>query len=241
MSRLITLDETDSTNSYIRAHLSELSDGDAVTALLQTAGRGRRGHSWSPDREMLPLSVLLRRPPYPAAVTLCAGVAVCRALKALCADFPETGIKWPNDIIVGGFKVCGILCESLCFGDRFDIICGIGVNLSRTRAHFDAIGLPHAASVKELSGITPDRNALALDIVSRLRELCKKDFSEIRGEYSELCLTLGREVRIVSENGERRAFAQGIAENGFLICRDESGEFEVNSGEVSVRGLLGYV
>ena len=241
MSRLVTIDEVDSTNSYIRAHLNELSDGDAVTALLQTAGRGRRGHSWAPDREMLPLSVLLRRPPYPAAVTLCAGVAVCRALRALSADFPETGIKWPNDIIVGGFKVCGILCESLCFGDRFDIICGIGVNLSQTREHFDGIGLPHAASIRELTGITPDRNALALDIVRRLRELCTRDFSEIRSEYASLCLTIGREVRIVSESGERRAFAQDIAENGFLICRDESGEFEVNSGEVSVRGLLGYV
>ena len=241
MSRLVTLDEVDSTNSYIRAHLNELADGDAVTALLQTAGRGRRGHSWAPDREMLPLSVLLRRPPYPAAVTLCAGVAVCRALRALSADFPETGIKWPNDIIVGGFKVCGILCESLCFGDRFDIICGIGVNLSQTREHFDGIGLPHAASIRELTGITPDRNALALDIVRRLRELCTRDFSEIRSEYASLCLTIGREVRIVSESGERRAFAQDIAENGFLICRDESGEFEVNSGEVSVRGLLGYV
>lgn len=241
MSRLVTLDEVDSTNSYIRAHLNELADGDAVTALLQTAGRGRRGHSWAPDREMLPLSVLLRRPPYPAAVTLCAGVAVCRALRALSADFPETGIKWPNDIIVGGFKVCGILCESLCFGDRFDIICGIGVNLSQTREHFDGIGLPHAASIRELTGITPDRNALALDIVRRLRELCTRDFSEIRSEYASLCLTIGREVRIVSESGERRAFAQDIAENGFLVCRDESGEFEVNSGEVSVRGLLGYV
>lgn len=241
MSRLITLDETDSTNSYIRAHLNELEDGDAVTALLQTAGRGRRGHSWSPDREMLPLSVLLRQPPHPEAVSLCAGVAVCNALKALSPDFPAPGIKWPNDVIVSGFKVCGILCESICTGYRFDIICGVGVNLSQTRAHFDGIGLPHAASIEQVAGIVPDRQALARDIVRRLTELCRKDFVEIREEYSSLCLTTGREVRLISENGERTAFAQGIAENGFLICRDDSGEFEVNSGEVSVRGLMGYV
>lgn len=241
MSRLITLERTDSTNSYIREHLAELSDGDTVIALTQTAGRGRRGHIWTADEGALAMSVLLRNPPYPAAVTLCAGVAVCEALEALSRDFPKAEIKWPNDVLIGGFKVCGILCESVVCGDKFDVICGIGVNLSQSRESFDAAGLPHAASVLQTAGIAPERDALALGIAQRLRKLCNSGFAEIRSNYRDRCITLGREVRIIGENGERTAFAKDITENGFLICRDENGAFEVNAGEVSVRGLLGYI
>lgn len=241
MSRIITLPQTDSTNSYLRRHLAEFADGDAVCALSQTAGRGRRGHEWAADEGALCMSVLLRNPPYPAAVTLCAGLAVCGALESLSGDFPKAAIKWPNDVIVGGFKICGILCESVVCGDRFDVICGIGVNLSQSREYFNAAGLCHAASVQEIAGFTPDKNVLAQEIVRQLRALCKVDFPQLRGSYRERCLTLGREVRIIGENGERAAFAADITENGYLVCRDENGEFEVNAGEVSVRGLLGYV
>lgn len=239
---MIHLDEVDSTNSYIKARLGELSDGAAVTARLQTAGRGRRGHEWLADDGMLPLSVLLRNPAHPTTVTLCAGVAVCEALSALSEKLPRVGIKWPNDIIIDGRKVCGILCESVCVGDNMDVICGIGVNISQSAEFFERAGLPHAASLKMLAGLDVSRNALAEDIAERVRRLCKGDFSEVCEEYRRLCLTIGKQVRLIENGTERCAFAEGVADSGFLICRNEKGErFEVNSGEVSVRGLLDYV
>ncbi|MGN1120382.1 MAG: biotin--[acetyl-CoA-carboxylase] ligase, partial [Oscillospiraceae bacterium] len=102
---MIFLDEVDSTNTYLKARIADLPDGAAVTAEMQTAGRGRRGHTWLADNGMLPLSVLLKAPEFPATVTLCAGVAVCQALESLPAVAKSglsAGLKWPNDVIIGG-------------------------------------------------------------------------------------------------------------------------------------------
>lgn len=239
--RYIHLDEVDSTNSYLKQHRSELPDGTLVTAGLQTAGRGRRGHDWLADRGMLPLSLLLKNPPHPDTVTLCAAVAVCGALEKL---FPQEsfGVKWPNDIILRGHKLCGILCESVCFGSSIDIICGIGVNISQTAEFFEKSNIPHGGSIEMLTGKTvQNREALAEDIAERLYGSTREGFDAVSVEYKEHCLTIGKRIRIIENGNEREAFAEGIAPNGFLICTDESGRFEVNSGEVSVRGLLDYI
>ena len=83
LNRIITLDEVDSTNNYLKLNRGELPDGTLVTARIQTAGKGRRGHEWLADQGMLPLSLLLKQPPHPDTLTLCAGVAVCEALEPL--------------------------------------------------------------------------------------------------------------------------------------------------------------
>lgn len=236
----ISLDEVDSTNSYLKHHRAGLPDGTLVTAGLQTAGRGRRGHDWAADRGMLPFSLLLKNPPHPETVTLCAAVAVCGALEALLPD-EKFGIKWPNDIILQGYKLCGILCESVCFGSSMDIICGIGVNLTQNAEFFRKANIPHGASLQMLTGYVPDREELAEDIAERLYDYSREGFSSISEEYVRRCLTVGKRIRIIENGGEREAFAEGIAPNGFLICSDENGRFEVNSGEVSVRGLMDYI
>lgn len=236
----ISLDEVDSTNSYLKQHRSGLPDGTLVTAGLQTAGRGRRGHDWLADRGMLPFSLLLKSPPHPDTVTLCAAVAVCGALEALLPE-EKFGIKWPNDIILHGYKLCGILCESVCFGSSMDIICGIGINLTQTPEFFKKANIPHGASLEMLTNFVPDREKLAEDIAQRLYEYSRDGFACVSEEYQKRCLTVGRRIRIIQNGSEREAFAEGIAPNGFLICSDENGRFEVNSGEVSVRGLMDYV
>lgn len=83
LNRIITLDEVDSTNNYLKLNRGELPDGTLVTARIQTAGKGRRGHEWLADQGMLPWSLLLKQPPHPDTLTLCAGVAVCEALEPL--------------------------------------------------------------------------------------------------------------------------------------------------------------
>lgn len=241
MLNRITLDEVDSTNNYLKQHRGELPDGTLVTAGLQTAGKGRRGHDWLADRGMLPMSLLLKQAPHPDTVTLCAGVAVCEALEQFLPG-ESLGIKWPNDIILRGHKLCGILCESVCFGSSIDIVCGIGVNLTQSAEFFERANIPHGGSVEMLTGVViENREQLAQDIAERLYSYTRTGFDAIREQYVARCLTVGKRIRIIENGNEREAFAEGIATNGFLICTDENGSFEVNSGEVSVRGLMDYI
>lgn len=241
MLNRITLDEVDSTNNYLKQHRGELPDGTLVTAGLQTAGKGRRGHDWLADRGMLPMSLLLKQAPHPDTVTLCAGVAVCEALEQFLPG-ESLGIKWPNDIILRGHKLCGILCESVCFGSSIDIVCGIGVNLTQSAEFFERANIPHGGSVEMLTGVViENREQLAQDIAERLYKYTREGFDAIREQYVARCLTVGKRIRIIENGNEREAFAEGIATNGFLICTDENGSFEVNSGEVSVRGLMDYI
>ena len=241
MSELICLDEVNSTNSYLKARADELPSGTAVTARLQTAGRGRHGHDWLADEGMLPLSVLLKNPISPETLTLRVGVAVCEAIEAAYGGSLDAGIKWPNDVIIDSYKVSGILCESMRFGDDIDIICGIGVNLTQPKSFFASRGIPHGASLADLTGTAPDRIALAKGIARRICELSQTDFTQVYERYKRRCVTIGRQVRIIGANGERTAFAEDIAQNGFLICESGVERFEVSSGEVSVRGLMDYV
>ena len=87
----------------------------------------------------------------------------------------------------------------------------------------------------------PDRESLAEDISGRLYKFTREGFDAVSGEYKAHCLTIGKRIRIIENGNEREAFAEGIAPNGFLVCSDENGRFEVKSGEVSVRGLLDYI
>lgn len=237
----IKIDEVDSTNNYLKANRNQLPDGSLVIAGLQTAGKGRRGHDWLADRGMLPFSFLLKNPPHPDTVTLCAAVAVAKTLSSWIPG-EEFGIKWPNDIILRGHKVCGILCESVCFGSTIDIICGIGVNVSQKADFFEKAGIPHGGSIEMLTGQTiAERSVLAGEICSKLYAYTREGFSAVAGEYVSRCITVGKKIRIIENGTEREAFAEDIAPNGFLICSDENGRFEVNSGEVSVRGLMDYI
>ncbi|MDE7229191.1 MAG: biotin--[acetyl-CoA-carboxylase] ligase [Oscillospiraceae bacterium] len=243
INKLIFLDEVDSTNSYLRLHCRELPDGAAVTAERQTAGRGRHGHSWEDiGGGMLPMSVLLVDPPDRETLTARVGLAVCGALEKACGGIKvRTAIKWPNDIIMADRKVCGILCESVCSGDRVYVICGIGINISQSEEQFLAEGLPHAGSLKMLTGVEPDRRRLFEDVAEAVKIRAAMPFSDCYDEFKARLINLGRTVKIIGADGERTAVAEDVAPNGFLICRDEGGLFEVGSGEVSVRGVNGYI
>lgn len=239
---IIELEEVTSTNDYLKAHCNTLSDGTAVTARVQTAGRGRRGHAWDDDGGMLPFSVLLIDPPEHETLTARVGLAVCGAIAEMYSEPPEIGIKWPNDVIVSSKKVCGILCESVRFGACTAIICGIGINISQSAEHFLAAGLPNAGSLAALTGFAPDRKKLLETAVREVLRRAAMPFSDCAEEYGARLVNLGRSVKILGANGsERLAEAVAVAPNGYLVCRDENGLFEIGSGEVSVRGINGYI
>lgn len=241
MSEIIFLKETSSTNDYLREYCETLSDKTCVLAERQTSGRGRRGHSWESAEGMLAMSVLLKDPPDVSTLTARIGLAVCDAVGELYPVLTGIGIKWPNDVIIEYRKVCGILCESVKICDCVNVICGIGVNISQNEEYFKSIGLTNAGSLKMLSGIELSKKDICEKILERVIIRSKEHFRDCFDEYRSRILNLGREVRIIRGNEERRAAAVDLSENGCLICEDKNGRFEVNSGEVSIRGVDGYI
>lgn len=243
-THLIEFDELPSTNSYLKENVDKLEDMAAVTADLQTVGRGRLGNSWLADRGMLALSLLFKRDIDSSRLTMTSAVAVCRAVEQLSGV--AAGIKWTNDIICDNRKVCGILCESAvkCASDaekavRRYVICGMGINVNQSRDFFENAALPNAASLYMLSGRKYDKKYAAELIISQLLLLLDCDFGMVLDEYRDRCVTTGKYVRLQRDGKELTAFARSVADDGCLICENESGEFAVNAGMVRVRGVNG--
>ena len=249
--RLICLESVDSTNLYARQlAMAGAADGTVVTADRQTAGRGRLGRDFqSPGGLGIYLTALLR-PDCPleqvSALTAWTAVAVCDAVEELCGIRP--GIKWPNDVILDGRKLCGILTELELEAEtaalRY-VVVGLGLNVSQTEADFGPEVAPVAVSLAQALGRAPRRAEAAGAVIAALDRMAA-DFPRRWGEWLERyradCLTLGRPVRLLRAGGEEEAFAEAVGEDFALVVRFPDGRREaVSSGEVSVRGLLGYL
>lgn len=222
---LTVLPTVDSTNSCLKELAKQgAPHGTAVIADCQTAGRGRLGRSFaSPKGQGLYLSLLLRQKPE-LRLTPMAAEAVRRAI--LEASGLDARIKWINDLVYGGKKLCGILTE-LC-GDC--VIVGIGINCR---------GIPHeiATSLEE-AGYPCDRSRLAAAVLTQLSQMSPQWLES----YKEHCLTLGQDVQLVQNGAVRLAHADGMDEDGALLVTLPDGTKErIFSGEVSVRGLYGYI
>ena len=240
--RLTALPEADSTNLYCKAHLSQMGHFDAVWTTCQTAGRGRRGHVWqNAPGAALYYTILFKEPlADPACLPLASGLAAARALEE-CFGV-ECALKWPNDLLLGGKKAVGILCEG--FGGAF--VSGIGVNLSQTGEFFAAAGLPHGVSVAGHLGhpLPPDAPRQLAEALSRrftadedLQRFYREGFAPLRGAYTARCVNLGRQVWF--EGGE--GVAETVDEQGRLVVAAQGGLRHVLSGDVSVKGIYGRV
>lgn len=248
---IVCLDTVDSTNNEIkRRAVGEVPDGLTVVAGEQTGGRGRRGRSFvSPPGKGLYLSAALR-PECPLAevpaLTAWSAVAVCDAIEAVCGIRP--GIKWPNDVILGGRKLCGILTELELEAEtaalRY-VVVGIGVNVSQTEADFGPEVAPVAISLAQAFGKAPRRAEVAralLDSLDRLYAGFPRERALWLERYRADCLTVGQPIRVLFAAGEREGTALGVEEDFSLrVAWKDGGEEVISSGEVSVRGLLGYV
>lgn len=234
----------DSTNTYLKEHWARLPHETVVIADRQTGGKGRLGRQWETPGGNLSFSVLFREQRGEVSLfPLCAAIAAAEVLEETCGA--PIGIKWPNDLILQNKKLCGILCESVAAGNTFQVMCGIGVNITLDQAYFDRVGLPHATSLLLALGRQPDPVELARGIAARLFSVVEEwqsaGFPALRTRYEARLLNTGREVQVVYGAHTVRAFARGIDEHGYLLCENENGSFAVNSGEASVRGLYGYV
>lgn len=247
--RIIRLEQTDSTNIQVRKlAASGAEEGTVVSAKLQTDGRGRRGRVWeSPKDDNLYVSLLLRPElPVDCAPMLTLVMAYSIALVLRRRTGLDIQIKWPNDLVMNGKKICGILTEMYLQEQTIDyIIVGFGINVNQEQF---GIHISHmATSLSREAGRMFDCEELLDEILNEFegqyeKFLKQKDLSCIQEQYNLILVNKDREVRILDPVRENRAFALGIDEMGSLCVRTSEGTIEtIRSGEVSVRGIYGYV
>ncbi len=249
--KLICLASVDSTNNYAKTlAISGGADGTAIVADEQTGGRGRQGRSFdSPRGKGIYLTLLYKphiSPMAASSITACVAVAVCDGIAAACGVRP--GIKWTNDIVLGGRKLAGILTELAVEGESGALqylITGIGINANHMPQDFPPDVAPNAISLGEYLGRPVERGRLCAEIINALDEMYPQWLAgtgDYLRRYRENCLTLGKAVRLIRPEGAVQAFAEAIDDDFGLIVRHPDGHREtVTAGEVSVRGLFGYV
>lgn len=221
-----------STNSIVKQCAKDLPHGYVLVADCQTEGRGRLGRSfYSPDETGLYMSILLKKDfgSNPTLITTLTAVAVMKAIEKVTGKKPQ--VKWVNDILLEGKKVCGILTEGQFIADELAyMVVGVGVNVS-------TVDFPD--EIKNIAdSVTCDREELLCAILNcfadEMNSLEKRSFLSF---YRERCVTLNREIKIISPGKEpREAFAQGIDNDVALIVKYPDGtQGLISTGEVSVR------
>jgi len=240
---IVHRDEVDSTNRLaIQLARDGAAEGTAVVAERQTAGRGRLGRTWeSPARLNLYLSVVLRPPLSPIEVprlTLAAAVAVADAIASTTGLRP--GIKWPNDVLLGDRKTCGILTELEAEAERVRfVVVGIGVNLNARPEDFPPELRGKATSLLIELGHPIDRAAFTGALLSALDEVygefLRGGFAAIRERYESWHGLRGRRVAIEGGPGVE-GVVRGVDEEGALVVETGDGPVRVLSGEVSLSG-----
>ena len=236
----------DSTNEEAkRCALKGAPNGSLFIAEQQTGGKGRLGRSWaSPAGTGIWFSVLLRPGTLPlnaAAITLLAGYAVCSAIRA--ATDCKAMIKWPNDIVAGTKKLCGILTEMSAEMERVEfVVIGIGINANTVA--FPENLQEKATSICLETGKKVRRVALLQEVLRHLEKLLKENPISLTPAFLEkyklVCVTLGRKVAFQRNGRQVTGTAEDVSPNGELLVRLPDGKMEkVFSGEVSIQGFYG--
>ena len=214
--KVVYYDETDSTNN--RAKDSGEKNGAHGTLFIadkQNAGKGRRGRAW-----------------------------VAEGIRKVSGA--ETAIKWPNDIVMNKKKVCGILTEMATEMEYVNyVVIGVGINVNQ---EYFSEGIKEiATSLYEETGTVYQRSELIAAVLERFEKnyemfLETGDLSAVRKAYDSILVNRGQEVKVLEPGNEYRAVAEGINKNGELIVRLSDGrQKNIFAGEVSVRGIYGYV
>ncbi len=266
VKEVLFFDSIDSTNTECsrRAALGAES-GLLIVSDNQTAGKGRRGRSWtSPSGSNVYFSLMIRpdiRPADAPMLTLLMSLAVCMGMEKILEGrvYKTSGrkrkekrspvapmIKWPNDIVIDGKKCCGILTEMNCESDYVSyVVIGVGINVRHQKFPKDIAST--AISLEDAWNMNVPRSVLVAEILNIFGTLLvrfeeEKDLGFVRGGYFDRLVNAGRKVRVLDPKGEYDGIARGISDTGELLVEIPDGSIrEVNSGEVSVRGIYGYV
>lgn len=218
-------------------------NGSIVVAEEQTGGKGRLGRQWySPKYKNIIFSVILYPPVNPteaSQVTMVTAVALALAIRKKTGV--PAGIKWPNDLLVGGKKFCGILTEMVAELDRVDyLIVGAGLNVNQELAEFPRELHERATSLKMETGSKVDRVGLLQTIMEEYEHWYQlwlaEGFSVILAKWRELSVSLQCPVRIYTLNNSWEGWAEDVAEDGALLLRLPGGRLQrLVAGDVSLR------
>ena len=247
-SEIVYLSETDSTNTKAK-HLAEegYPTGTLVVAEQQMAGRGRRGRGWeAPKGTGIYMTLLLKpqiEPDNASMLTLVAALAVSAAVRRVINR--PAGIKWPNDIVMNGKKICGILTEMSAQVDYVNyIVIGIGINVHNESFPEE---ISHMATSLYLeTGAHHNRAALIEEVWEQFEHyygifMETQDLSRLTKEYNAHLVNMHQEVKVLDPKEPYEGKAMGITARGELIVDTWESRKLVSAGEVSVRGVYGYV
>ncbi len=241
-------DTLDSTNTKAK-ELAENGrpSGTFVVAEQQTAGRGRRGRGWvSPRGTDIYMTLMLKpeiNPGNASMLTLVSAMAVCNAVQNVTNE--QAQIKWPNDVVMNGKKICGILTEMSAQFDYINhIVIGIGINVHNEQ--FPEEIRNTASSLLLECGKHFHRAALIEGFLEEFERLYgiyleTEDMTGLQKEYDRLLVNKGRQVYVLDPKEPFEGKAMGITKKGELIVDTWESRKLVSSGEVSVRGIYGYV
>lgn len=240
-------EELNSTNQTAKVMAEQGAvHGTLVVAEKQISGKGRRGRVWhSPKGSGIWMSILLRpdiRPDKASMLTIVAAMAVYDAISSRVED---CAIKWPNDIVIDGRKVCGILTEMSTELDHIHyVVVGIGINVNTEDFPEDIAKV--AASMHTVSGQYFRRSEIIADVCQAFeayyeRFIKTSDLTGLMEDYNKRLINCGQRVYIEERGRQFNGIAEGIDSEGCLrVRRDDGMVVSVISGEVSVRGVLGY-
>lgn len=246
---VLYFDTIDSTNTKAQ-ELAEKGypSGTLVVADKQESGKGRRGRSWvSPPGTGIFMTLMIKpdiNPNNASMLTLVAALAVAKAITSVTSE--EAMIKWPNDIVVNGKKVCGILTEMNAQFDYINhIVVGIGINV-HNESFPEEISQMASSLMIEAGGKRFHRAQIIAETMSYFEQyydtfLRTQDLSALVREYDELLVNRNKSVRVLDPKEPFDGKAMGITPKGELIVDTWESRKLVSSGEVSVRGIYGYV
>lgn len=245
---LLHFESLGSTNDEAKEKAMELDEGTVIVAEEQTAGKGRLGRRWiSPGRTGIYASIILKpegEPSNASKLTLLGAAAAALALEESGVD---AKIKWPNDIIINGKKVAGILTEmSSELGIINYIVLGIGVNVNLTQEEIPEELREKATSLRIEEGRIFKRKLLLARMLNKLDELYipykeSGDMDRVLDICRDRSAVIGKDIVVVQGRNERPGHALSINHDGELMVRFDEGVERVISGEVSIRSENGYV
>lgn len=239
-AQVIYLDEVDSTNRYAKELLEGgRPEGTIVLARSQTRGRGREGREWLSPVGGLYFSLIVKprvsfeQTPLLGILTSC---AVCTALREIGVN--NATVKWPNDVLVGESKISGILAESVSIGaDVIGTVVGVGANLNALASELQSqLNVPVTSVRSEVGSETSLKELLCLIVneIDRLLSLIElhSSYAPVLDSWRTLTSTIGRQVRIFSEDEVIDGLARDIGEDGSLVVETRLGTLRIVSGDV---------
>lgn len=247
--QIVYLKTVNSTNNYAKK-LAENGGvhGTLVVADAQTEGKGRRGRGWvTPKGAAIAMSLILRPqliPSHASMLTLVAGMAVAVAIRGVTGL--EAQIKWPNDVVINGKKLTGILTELSAEMDAINyVVTGIGINVNIKEMPLEVRDI--ATSLQIQLGKPLDRGAIICEVMKAFEEYYQKfmeagDMYLLTEEYERILANKNKQVKVLEPGNEYTGIARGINSQGELLVEREDGTVAaVYAGEVSVRGIYQYV